>query len=576
MFLLAVTNSAIAQNIGTNAKELRFDAFIVTIATDNFLSKSYSDSSGFSITESLPKNKNDDRDINFLEISYKKEDSILEVYKPVISGRPIYYHINTRGEFFCSTHISMLRKAGVAIEENKEVLPEFFVYRYVMPPVTLYRNIFRMAAGRMHIKFEDGKCLIKSVDPYIPVKKKIQVNSLAHVEEQVNNYLYQAIDILNTRGDMLAVLLSGGLDSSILLRMCQNRYGVDTSYSVSYPFEDEDKNIEKKYALSAAEALGTSHNLFETTMKDYLRGFLHSASAAEEPLPHVSAVMLYLFFKEAIPQSNIIVVSGEGGDGIWGVYLCNMIYESMKWPYRLLSTYPVLPLLKFGSHISGRYVIGAQHHSHMYEIRTRTTKYSVENPDHIIWSMGLDGDEHWVYEYFGVTKCDVIKNRLNAIKPYLDRSIYDVISLLAFLGEVSNTELSWSKLGESQHRILYYPYNQLDLLDYANSVPWDMKLKEFKNIGRGVARQLQIPEFIITRPKSGFEIRSMGWAERGGVFEPLVRLSSKVFDEEQIRAMQSTDPKKALTLWNILTYCIWKRLCVDNEPLEALLEELLG
>ena len=37
--------------------------------------------------------------------------------------------------------------------------------------------------------------------------------------------------------------------------------------------------------------------------------------------------------------------------------------------------------------------------------------------------------------------------------------------------------------------------------------------------------------------------------------------------------MQSTEPKKSMTFWNMLNYSIWKRLCIKNEPIEILLEE---
>ena len=46
----------------------------------------------------------------------------------------------------------------------------------------------------------------------------------------------------------------------------------------------------------------------------------------------------------------------------------------------------------------------------------------------------------------------------------------------------------WSKLGESQGKILYWPYYNQKLLNYAYSIPWELKLKKPKNILREVAR----------------------------------------------------------------------------------------
>ena len=107
------------------------------------------------------------------------------------------------------------------------------------------------------------------------------------------------------------------------------------------------------------------------------------------------------------------------------------------------------------------------------------------------------------------------------------------------------------------------------------SIPWKLKLSRPQNkLRKEIARRGNIPEFIVTRPKRSFGISPNRWANKGGVFEPLIPLASKIFDENEIRKMQSSEPKKAMTSWNILNYSMWKRLCINNEPLEILLEEL--
>jgi asparagine synthetase B (glutamine-hydrolysing) len=143
------------------------------------------------------------------------------------------------------------------------------------------------------------------------------------------------------------------------------------------------------------------------------------------------------------------------------------------------------------------------------------------------------------------------------------------------LGDEDITQPVWAKIGEGNNRILYYPLYDADVLNYVFSIPWKLKLKQPENILRKeIARLADIPDFIITRRKSAFGIIKRGWSEEGGVFEPVVKLASKVFDESQIRKMQSSDPKKSMTFWNMLNYSLWKRLCLNNEPIEILLEEL--
>jgi len=56
------------------------------------------------------------------------------------------------------------------------------------------------------------------------------------------------------------------------------------------------------------------------------------------------------------------------------------------------------------------------------KVRIQGDKESIERPDNIIWSEDEYGDKEWVCKYFGVTESDIIKNRLNAIEPFANRS----------------------------------------------------------------------------------------------------------------------------------------------------------
>jgi asparagine synthase (glutamine-hydrolysing) len=572
MFLVAITKSEIANNLQSFAiEQFRINSSIITIVTDNFLSNIFSEPRGFSIIESPFIRNQNFGDVIFSQITYNNKNDVLEIFRSTLSGRPIYYHINSKGELFCSTHISMLRKTGVKIEENRMALPEFFAYRFIMPPQTLYKNIKQLFPGsRLYIKLINGKCVIRSISNFDIPKKDKKINSIENISRQTSNYLSKAIQALSPCKDRVAVLLSGGLDSSILFKICQANYGVDTTYSTGYPFEDPRKNMEKEYALSAADTFQAKHKYYEVTNKQYLRGFIEAISAAEEPLNHLQSVMFYLLFQGGIPYNKDIIISGQGADTVWGGGLNYLLYTSDQMLFKLLLKSPLVKLLEFASRITnkGKYFIDIS-------LKWKASKNCPkQDPNNIVWSADKYGSEDWVCKYFKVTSYDIIKNRYKTIKQFEGHSIYDVISLYTFLGALSVTQSIEAKLGESQRKILYYPFNHCDLLNYGYSIPWDLKLKTPKNILRRVACQYDVPESIITRPKRGFGIRAERWAEKGEIFDSLIPLASKIFDEKQIRSMQSSDPKKSMTFWNILNFSIWKRLCVNNEPADVLLEEL--
>jgi len=566
MFLLAITKEEISQNFKSmKVEELNIQSLKATVIIDKFLSEYISEPDGFTILETPLIPSVNFRDIILSQITYHKNKETLTIDRPFISGRPIYYHINHYGEFFCSSHLSMLRKAGVPIIENTSALPEFFIYRYVMPPKTLYKDINQLTTGcKLFIKLIDGKWKIVNEIQYNPFSTTQQdVHSLDFDAKDAINLLEDPLKKLQQKKERLAVLFSGGLDSSILFKICQRNYNINTSYSTGYPFENIKRNIEREYAQTAAEVFQITNNYYSGSTNEYLQAIIEGISKAEEPLGHLQSAMLYLLFKKGIPKDKDIIISGYGADGIFGdaqqYYLLHsekinqilklqFFYQKIK--YASIKTGIGLPLIN----------------------KIEKKIFPIRTSDNVIQLIDSHGDADWTSQYFNVRKEESIQRHWNIMKEFKNRSLYDIISVSYLLGDDSITQSNWSKLGESQEKILFYPY--IYALNYAYSISWDKKLKEPKDILRHVARQLDIPNFIVTRPKSGFVISGKFWAEKGGALDPLVSPASRIIDKKQMYKMQSSNPTKAWTFWNMLNYSLWKRLCINNEPPEILIEEL--
>jgi len=569
MFLVALTKDGVAQNFQSGKiEEFNVHSLKVTIVTDKFLSDFISEPNGFSIVESPLISTSSFRDIIFSQVTYDSTNDSFFVFKSTISGRPIYYHINPKGEFFCSTHISLLRAAGVPIEENIDVLPEFFVFRFVMPPNTLYKNIYQLLSdGRLQIKSINSKCVIQSLNHYTLPKENRRIKSITDSSIKLYDILSESIKKLDICKHETAVLLSGGIDSSVLSTICKVNSITKTSYSTGYPFEDPKFNFEKKYALTAAQALEMDHHYYEPTTHDYLTGFLEGVSKAEEPLHHLQSVLLHLLFKKEIPTEKKIIIHGQGAGTTFGSNY--ILYTQNKTLYKLLSKNPPMKFFKIMSKISGRM------NRLIDDLNNPFSKNALSDPKNHIWSWMDYGNKNWVCNYFDVTEKDIINKRYNFLKKFQFLSINDIWALYSFFGDEQVTLSIWTKIGEGNKKILYSPFYDQAVLDYVFSIPWKLKLHSPESyLRKELARQAHIPKFIINRPKHGFGIKSERWGKKDGIFESVVPLASKVFNEKEIRQMQSSEIKNAMTYWNILNYAIWKRLCIDNEPLDMLLEEL--
>jgi asparagine synthetase B (glutamine-hydrolysing) len=366
-------------------------------------------------------------------------------------------------------------------------------------------------------------------------------------------------------------LLSGGLDSSILFRICQEEMGINESYSTGYPFDDDSDNREKHYALSAAKEFNSDHTYFDTENRDYLISFIDTIAKAEEPIMHLGSAMDNLLFERGIPEEKRIIINGQGADCVWGTVF-HLIHNRNNKPFfRFMSHHPFIDIAEQISRISNK------GQGFVSSIKTQKKKKDLplSDPENLFWDFDQYGNKEWICQYYNTNQQELIRNRYSIMETYSDRSFYDKVSLIDAISDISTTQNIWSKIGEAHERILYYPFFHKDMLDTAFSIPWEIKLKRPKRILYEIAKKHKISSLITDRPKSAFAAKPKKWAEKGALLESFVPLASKVINEDEIRKMQSSEPTKAMTFFNMLNYCIWKRLIIQGEPTEKLIEEII-
>src|SRR5450759_4648950 len=137
------------------------------------------------------------------------------LHRSLSSGSSLYYTITPLGELICGTRVTALRRAGVALEEDRQRLPEFFVYCFVCPPATLFKDVQLLVMDEELI-FEEQSGTWRIVQRSIlelPVLRPISNTDFAAESAAVLKAAMGELGALDAR---TAVLLSGGVDSSVL------------------------------------------------------------------------------------------------------------------------------------------------------------------------------------------------------------------------------------------------------------------------------------------------------------------------------------------------------------------------
>lgn len=498
---------------------------------------------------------------SIMEVGIPGGGRTVNVHNPTRSGRPIYYH-NTGSTLLLSTSVRKLRDNGIKIRENTPLLPEFFVYRYVIPPNSLYKNIKRLESGST-LKIRVGDRIKIGVGDYYPPKDILDKDPREYIGD-LKGVFDRILESYSGFDDSISLVLSGGMDSTILSKLFIDRFGIRDTYSTGYPFIVDGDNVEREYAETAAEALNTRHHYYQADPDDYYRAFMDSVYEVEEPLHHIQTVMMYLMMKNGIPDKRKFVVSGLGADGLFGNKTHFLTHRNHRLFYRILSTRIVKGFLGGVSRLTG---IGSGFVSGLFDVNSDDL---LRSGDHPIWSLGRYGDVSWVEKNYDTDSEEIVKHRYQKLEMYRDRSIYDKISLLAFHGGGSTGRALWSKMGDGFGKYILYPFTEKELVDYSFRIPWDVKLSENKYMLKKLAYSIDIPKFIIERPKSGFALDPGYWGKKGGVLEPLLKISLKTYKGIDIQSLRSDNTAKAMIVWNIINYSIWKRLMIDNEPLRNL------
>jgi hypothetical protein len=530
--------------------------------------------SGVTLVDALPARSGCPRE-PLLKLTFDPAQRRGTLHRVSNSGRSLYYTCTPDGGFMASTHLRLLAQAGVRIEENESLLPELLMYRMVICPQTLAKNIRQLQAGEtveFTLPAEGRAFTTRSTGRFDPPREDPANFNERGLVENAYTYLVDAFERTNSEGARFGSLLSGGLDSTLLTKFAYDIYGVKESLSCSYPFEDPNDDIEENYALSAAANIGTKHTVYVPTMAEYLHGVIDTVYHGEQPMMHLQSVLLHLaYVKELAPRGINMVANGEGADGIFGLKTHRFVQYLLDNPGKrsLLGLPPVAGAIRAVATLTNRFGLVARMAGKSVDSNT-----PLASPKHIMWSDAVFGYWPWIKPYTGATHADVIRGRAQALEAYQQRTILEQISLTAFAGEGTQTQQIWSLIADPANIGVFYPFPNPKLVEAAYKAPWSYKLGEPKKALRDVARKLGIAEFVITRPKAAFGIRSERYGPRNSVLEPLIGVCAKAVPEEVLRALQSPEIYKAQTLWTLINLAIWRRLFVRGEKPAVLHEEL--
>lgn len=485
---------------------------------------------------------------------------VVTIAHSMASWRPCYWSLKP-GSFTCSTSVSWLKETGHEVEWDSTCTPEYLMYRFVAPPRSILRGIRKLAGGQVLVIDLEEWRVREGRRWHWPDREDVD-----H-QEGFTNVLRARVEEWGRCFPSAGVLLSGGLDSSLLAGLVRGVYPAQRTFSSSFSFANPD-DLEDEYALSMARHLGVVHQIHSTTSERYLTGWVESIFAAEEPVHHLQSVLLHLLFQDRAAAGLGAILCGEGADCIVG----NASHEFL---YRYRAAVAILRATRLGT-VWASLVDALGWHGHWTTLFTRRYDCRLSSVHHFLWLLGRYGDHDVVRRILSCNDAALLGERPLLLDAYHDRSLLDQVTALSLLTEGHATISIWGKLAEASGIYLVCPYTSPSVLEASMSISWDVKLREKKHLVRASLRQLGVPEDLIARSKLSFGFPPQFWASKGALFQPIVDMALESFDSRVLESLQREGKgASAMALWCLLNQFLWMQLFEVGRSVEDLSGEIL-
>jgi asparagine synthase (glutamine-hydrolysing) len=227
--------------------------------------------------------------------------------------KPLYYFFNQNSLIFASEIKAILTSDLVNKEIDYSSFSDYFVYRYVPSPNTIWKNIYKIPPANL-LTFDVGT-FSRSFIEYWELKSENEQEKSDLLIDEINKILQLSVSE-HTRADVpIGSFLSGGYDSSALVHYMKQLNKNPQTFSIG--FSDWEKS-EDQYAKIVANHLRVN-NTSIVANEDSLRLLDIMATVYDEPIADISIVPTYMVSELAAKKVKA-VLSGEGADEIFAGY----------------------------------------------------------------------------------------------------------------------------------------------------------------------------------------------------------------------------------------------------------------
>jgi asparagine synthase (glutamine-hydrolysing) len=485
--------------------------------------------------------------------------------------KPLYWGVFGRTLLFASEPKVLLAHPAVRPDLNLNALRQYLSFDYVPAPLSIYQGVSKLPAAHS-LTLEDGEV---KVERYwrLSYKTRQPVPPVNEAAEQLRELLADAVKMRLVSDVPLGVLLSGGIDSSLVTALAV-RASSETVKTFSISFAESSFD-ESQYARAVAKFLGTDHHeeRFSASLAANLVGEI--GAWMDEPISDPSLVPTYLLSR--FTRKHVTVaLGGDGGDEIFagypmyfGHYMARA-YLTMPRFLRRGLVEPMVNLLpvktkNLSFDYRARRFITASHYDEVARHHVLFGSFTPHDQEELLTEdikQQSDGDIYADARRM-FAECD--SNNLTECMQNLDAQLY--------LAEDILTKVDRASMAVSLE--VRAPYLDPRVAEFAASLPPSYKLHGYtsKYILKKAAKGL-VPSFVWRRGKKGFGVPFAKWLKSElrplahDLLSPDRLRRSGLFNPEYVAKLQDEHERGVANhrklLWTLLSFELWRESFVET------------
>ena len=239
----------------------------------------------------------------------------LVVARDAFGIKLIYYKVDGDRLYFGSE----MRAVRAAMPDKAEIDPTslnlFLRNRFTPSPYTILKGVYKLAAGTK-LTVQDGSYEVSRWYRFKPVPFA-PAKSPDEAREELLELYKRAIRRQLISDVPVGLLLSGGLDSGLLLALMNLNGSSWPTYTVGYGSSYADDELAD--AAETARILGAKHSSITITKSVFEEALPKIVASLEEPIAASSIVPMYFVCQRARQDVKVALV-GQGPDELFGGY----------------------------------------------------------------------------------------------------------------------------------------------------------------------------------------------------------------------------------------------------------------